>query len=111
VVRAADFLLMHGNGVEDPARIAAMVRAARAVPGYRTMPILFNEDDHYDFERPANNFSAAVGEYASWGFFDYRRPGESFEEGYQNMPADWSISSQRKRGFFQLVGEVSGAEQ
>src|SRR5215207_3195991 len=25
VVRAADFLLMHGNGVADPARIAAMV--------------------------------------------------------------------------------------
>ena len=111
VVRAADFLLMHGNGVEDPARIAAMVRAARAVPGYRTMPILFNEDDHYDFERPANNFSAAVGEYASWGFFDYRRPGESFEEGYQNLPADWSISSQRKREFFRLVGEMSGARQ
>ncbi len=52
VVRASDFLLMHGNGVNDPARIAEMVRQARAVPGYRPMPILFNEDDHFDFDKP-----------------------------------------------------------
>ena len=108
VVRAADFLLMHGNGVSDPVRIAAMVRAARAVPGYTSKPIMFNEDDHYEFDRPANNFTAAVGEYASWGFFDYRRPGESFAEGYQNLPADWGISSERKRAFFRLVSEISG---
>jgi hypothetical protein len=108
VVRAADFLLMHGNGVADPARIAAMVHAARAVPGYTSKPILFNEDDHYDFDKPVNNFTAAVSEYASWGFFDYRRPGEGFAEGYQNLPADWNISSERKRAFFRLVSEISG---
>jgi hypothetical protein len=109
VVREADFLLMHGNSVDDPRRIAAMVRSAREVPGYTPKPILFNEDDHYDFARPVNNFTAAVGEYASWGFFDYRRPGETFPEGYQNMPADWGISSQRKRAFFELVREISGS--
>src|SRR5947209_5633331 len=27
--------------------------------GYRPMPILFNQDDHYDFDKPANNFTAA----------------------------------------------------
>ncbi len=110
VVRAADFLLIHGNSVADPARIAAMVQATRRIPGYAPKPILFNEDDHYDFDRPANNFAAAIGEYASWGFFDYRRPGESFAEGYQNVPVDWSISSQRKRDFFQLVSEMAGVE-
>ncbi len=109
VVRAADFLLLHGNGVSDPARIAAMVRATRALPGYAPKPILFNEDDHYDFDRPVNHFTAAVGEHASWGFFDYRRPGEAFAEGYQNLPTDWGISSGRKRAFFRLVGEISGA--
>ena len=56
VVRSSDFLLMHGNGVRDPARIAGMVRAARAMPDYRPMPILFNEDDHFDFDRPSNHF-------------------------------------------------------
>src|SRR5206468_1531455 len=46
VVRASDFLLLHGNGVSDPQRIAQMVRETRSVPGYRPMPVLFNEDDH-----------------------------------------------------------------
>ena len=111
LVRESDFLLLHGNGVADPARIATMVRAARQEPGYTPKPILFNEDDHYDFDRPANNFTAAVGEYASWGFFDYRRTGESFAEGYQNLPADWGIGSERKHAFFRLVSEMAGVDQ
>ena len=40
---------MHGNGVKDPNRISEMVRQARAVPGYTPKPILFNEDDHFQF--------------------------------------------------------------
>ena len=51
VVRSSDFLLMHGNGVKDPKRIAEMVRQTRAIPGYQPKPILFNEDDHYDFDK------------------------------------------------------------
>ena len=39
-----------------------------------------------------------VGEYAGWGFFDYRMEGEGFRDGYQSMPADWGISSPRKAG-------------
>ena len=31
VVRASDFLLLHGNGVSDPARIGEMVRTTRAL--------------------------------------------------------------------------------
>jgi len=111
VVRAADFLLLHGNGVRVPARIATLVDATRRVPGYRPMPILFNEDDHYDFDRPQNNLLAAVGAYASWGFFDFRRAGEGPAEGFQSVPVDWRISSARKRGFFDLVREVTGGSQ
>ncbi|MBM4080477.1 MAG: hypothetical protein FJ278_12320, partial [Planctomycetes bacterium] len=108
VVRAADFLLMHGNGVKDPARIAEMVRQARQVPGYRPMPILFNEDDHFDFDQPRNNMLAAVGEYASWGYFDFRMAGEGFDAGYQSVPVNWGISSDRKRAFFAKVREITG---
>jgi hypothetical protein len=108
VVRASDFLLLHGNGVSDPERIAEMVRATRRVPGYTPKPILFNEDDHYDFDRPLNDFTAAIGEYASWGFFDYRREGEGFDEGFQSVPVNWGISSERKRGFFGLAAEIAG---
>jgi hypothetical protein len=107
VVRASDFLLLHGNGVSKPERIAEMVQQTRKVPGYRPMPVLFNEDDHFDFDQPANNFVAAVGEYASWGYFDYRMKGEDFEDGYQSVPVNWSISSPRKRGFFKLLGEIT----
>jgi len=108
VVRAADFLLIHGNGVGEPDRIAEMVRKCRQVPGYRPMPILFNEDDHFDFDKPRNNFIAAIEEYASWGYFDFRKPGEGFDEGYQSVPVNWGLSSERKRGFFKLLGEISG---
>src|SRR4051812_6527368 len=109
IVRAADFLLLHGNGVKEPARIGEMVRKTRAVAGYRDQPILFNEDDHFDFDKPANNFLAAVGEYAGWGYFDYRMKGEGFAEGYQSVPVDWGIHSARKRGFFELLERVTGA--
>ena len=109
VVRASDFLLMHGNGVREPARIAEMVRQARGVPGYRPMPILFNEDDHFDFDKPTNNMAAAVSEYASWGYFD---PGErlnNYIDGYQCPPTNWGINTERKQGFFRAVKEITGA--
>lgn len=109
VVRASDFLLLHGNGVSEPDRIAAMVRQTRAVPGYTPKPILFNEDDHFEFDKPRNNFIAAVGEYASWGYFDFRLKGEGFDEGYQSVPVNWGLSSERKRGFFRLLAEITGS--
>lgn len=109
VVRASDFLLLHGNGVSNPDRIAAMVRQTRAVPGYTPKPILFNEDDHFAFDQPRNNFRAAVGAYASWGYFDYRMKDEGFDEGYQSVPVNWSLSSARKRGFFRLLAEITGS--
>jgi len=106
VVRASDFLLMHGNGVSKPARIGEMVRQARAVPGYTPKPILLNEDDHFDFDQPENNFVAAVSEYASWGYFD---PGKNnYLDGYQSLPVQWGINTERKKGFFGLLSEITG---
>jgi len=111
VVRASDFLLIHGNGVSEPGRIAGMVRKTREVPGYRGQPILFNEDDHFDFDKPQNNFVAAIGEHASWGYFDFRMNGEGFNDGYQSVPVNWGISSTRKRAFFRLLSEITGSNQ
>ena len=106
VVAASDFLLLHGNGVEDPARIAEMVQQTRTLPSYRPMPVLFNEDDHFGFEAPTNNFLAAIGEYASWGYFD---PGATnYQDGYQSPPVNWGINTERKRGFFRLLSEITG---
>jgi len=70
------------------------------------MPILFNEDDHFDFDQPLNNLVAAVGEYCSWGYFD---PGKSdYSDGYQSPPVRWDLNTPRKKGFFELVKKITG---
>jgi hypothetical protein len=107
VVRTADFLLLHGNGVSDPKRIGEMVRQTRAVPGYTAKPILFNEDDHYDFEKPQNNFTVAVAAYASWGLYDQGT--NNYVDGFQSPPVNWRINTRRKQGFFVLVSDMTGA--
>ncbi len=108
VVRAADFLLIHGNGQDKPEKITELVKATRSVPGYRPMPIVNNEDDHFDFDRPDNNFVASIRQYCSWGFFDYRMKDEAFDSGYQSVPVNWGISSDRKRAFFEKLKEITG---
>ena len=110
VVRASDFLLLHGNGVKDPKRITEMVKQTRAISGYKPMPIVFNEDDHENFDQPENNFAAALAEHVSWGWFDYRRKGEGMGEGYQSPPVNWGISSERKRAFFKYLAEITGSK-
>jgi hypothetical protein len=104
-VCVADFLLLHGNGVTEPKRIAEMVLQTRAVPGYTPKPILFNEDDHYDFEKAENNFTAALSAYASWGLYDQGT--NNYKDGFQSPPVTWRISSERKERFFRLVSEIT----
>ena len=110
VVRSSDFLLLHGNGVKEPGRISEMVRQTRQVAGYRPMPILFNEDDHFAFDRPEYNLKAAVSEYASWGYFDFRMAREAFNDGYQSVPVNWGLSSPRKKAFFERLAEITGSK-
>ena len=101
VTAVSDFMLLHGNGVKDPNRIREMVRQVRKQKAYNNQPVLFNEDDHFDFDKPDNNYIAAVSEYASWGIMDV--------EGYQTVPVNWGIDTDRKRGFFNLTKEMTGA--
>jgi len=108
VVGISDFILIHGNGVKEHERITEMVEQTKAVKGYSGQPILFNEDDHYDFDKENNNMVAATKAYVSWGFFDFRRNDEPFEEGFQTVPVDWKISSGRKKAFFNKVKEITG---
>lgn len=108
VVSESDFILLHGNGVKDPETIQEMILKTRSVQGYNSLPILFNEDDHFDFDKDWNNFIASIKGFASWGYFDYRMKNEGFEEGYQSVPVDWGINSERKRDFFNLLREITG---
>ena len=108
VVEVSDFILLHGNGVKDPRRIEEMVAQSKMVEGYTDQPILFNEDDHFNFGQEENNFVAAIKSYASWGYFDYRMKNEGFESGFQSVPVDWGISSERKKSYFSLLKEITG---
>ena len=83
-----------------------MVNKTRKVDGYTPKPIVFNEDDHFDFEKPTNNFIAATTVFASWGYFDYRMKEEGYNERYQSVPVNWGISSDRKKGFFDLLETI-----
>lgn len=109
VVAASDFILVHGNGVHDPKRIVEIVKETRKLPSYTAKPIVFNEDDHFGFDTPKNNFISALSAGASWGYFDYRMAGEGYDEGHQSVPVNWGLSSDRKRGFFKLLAEITGA--
>ncbi len=117
IVAASDFLLPHGNRVYGPEGhfqpaphgIRLQVAQWKASPAYRGQPLVYNEDDHFEFDKPDNHFVAAVESGASWGYFDYRMSRERFEDGFQSLPVDWTISSKRKRAFFGLLKEITGS--
>jgi len=116
VAKSSDYILLHGNDVHNPADIAKMVQKTKALKSYTPKPIVFNEDDHFDFDKPSNNFVEAVKVYASWGYFDFRATigtrgstiDEPFDDGYQSIPVNWGISSERKKGFFNKLKEITG---
>lgn len=108
VVKSSDFLLIHGNGVKSYEAMQELIDKTRNVEGYQTMPVVVNEDDHFDFDKAKNNFVAAVEKYVSWGYFDYRKEGEDFHVGYQTVPVSWGITSDRKKAFFNTVKEITG---
>ena len=109
LLQTADYVLYHGNGLATPQAVHTRARQIRATSGYRGQPLLINEDDHFDFDKPENNLLAAVEEYSGWGYFDYRQIRERFEDGYQSLPVDWGINSARKKAFFSLLAQVTGA--
>jgi hypothetical protein len=117
IVAASDYVLLHGNGVSDPNRMTEMIRQVRAMEAYRPMPIVNNEDDQpwrvpeQGWGDTGNNFVAAVKQYASWGYFDFRLEAEhgQFNEGFQGVPVNWQITAPRKRAFFDLLARITGS--
>ncbi|MCZ6893579.1 MAG: hypothetical protein O7H40_05970 [Gammaproteobacteria bacterium] len=114
IVAASDFVLLHGNHLDDPAEIVSRIANTRSLATYRGQPLLFNEDDHFDFDRAENNFFNALAGRAGWGYFD---PGQGaggraafgdYVEGYQNPPINWGINTNRKAAFFEALRAVTG---
>jgi len=107
IIECSDFILLHGNGINSPAGITKLVDQVRLSDSYIPKPIIFNEDDHYNFDRESYNLLSAIKTYASWGFFDYRFDGEGYESGFQSVPVDWRINSERKKRFFAKLKEIT----
>jgi hypothetical protein len=120
VCAVSDLLTMHGNGAREPGMLAELIAQARSLPSYRPMPVLFNEDFHFSFDQPRNNFLTAVEHYAGWGYYDPGRTTDGHEvtdryafgdyvDGFQMVPVNWTINTERKRAFFGLLKDVTGA--
>jgi len=109
VIEHADFVLIHGNGVKNAEATRKFIAKVKQARGSRNIPIVNNEDDHFDFDQPDNNFIASTQAHVSWGYFDYRMKGEGFDDGYQSVPVNWGLSSKRKQGFFKLLAEITGS--
>ena len=68
ILASADFLLPHGNRIHgpdgatqpSPHGIRLQVINWRSGKGYRGQPIVYNEDDHFEFDKSDNHFVAAV---------------------------------------------------
>jgi hypothetical protein len=94
--------------------MAEMIRTVRQMSEYTPKPIVNNEDDRpwrdadQGWGDEGNNFVTCIANYASWGYFDFRQADESFDEGYQSVPVNWQISSERKRAFFDKLAEITG---
>jgi hypothetical protein len=103
--------------VHDPDRMVEMIRQVREMDVYTPMPIVNNEDDQpwrveeQGWGESSNNFAAATKNYASWGYFDFRLAQEhgDFNEGFQSVPVNWHITSERKRDFFDLMADITGS--
>jgi len=63
------------------------------------------------------SFSSIIHLCKPKSFFEIKKKGnlsnmkdESFKNGYQSVPVDWGINSDRKKQFFHLLKEISGKE-
>jgi hypothetical protein len=108
VIAASDFLLVHGNGISNQDTLVAYYNDFKKLIGNKKIPIINNEDDHFNFDKAQNNMLTSFQNYVSWGYFDFRKKDEPFETGYQSMPASWKIDTDRKRGFFGLLKTITG---
>jgi len=80
VVKASDFILIHGNGADTPTVIQGLIDKTKQLPSYRSMPIVINEDDHFNFEKETNNFIVAIQNYVSCGYFDVSKKAGIFTQ-------------------------------
>jgi hypothetical protein len=105
VAKQSDFVLIHGNGPNDPALIKRCIAATRALSG-RPVPVVINEDPNFHFTEPENHLLASIDEYVSWGYYEQGQ--SNYQDGFQSPPVNWTINTDNKKQFFELVRKVTG---
>jgi hypothetical protein len=105
VARQSDYLLIHGNGPNDPALIKRCIAATRGLAN-RGVPVLVNEDPNFHFQDATNHLLASVEEHVSWGYYDQGQ--NNYQDGFQSPPVNWSINTESKKQFFELVKSITG---
>jgi len=124
LVRTADYVLLHGNGLR-PLQLAAALEAVQSMPSYflAPKPIIINEDS------PAlPNLEVAWTHGVSWGYYDQGWHGQGADpwedyvprpryrddapwaalSGYQTPPVNWGINTPFKRAFFERLSQITG---
>ena len=120
-LEAEDITFPHGNGC-TPEELTAKIDRIRETEAYRRRerPIVVNKDSVF-----VENLEAAVTRYASWGYYNQgfgsdmadrmdwtthgREPHVEALSGYQTLPVNWGINTERKRAFFDTVREITEA--
>ncbi len=105
VAKQSDFALIHGNGPNDPALIKRCITATRGLSG-RPVPVVINEDPNFHFTEPENHLLASIDEHVSWGFYDQGQ--SNYQDGFQSPPVNWTVNTENKKQFFELVKKVTG---
>jgi len=116
-----DFYMPHGNSVWADELRQQLQRIKKSEPYLANpRPLLMNEDSvHLD------SLDAAFDEYASWGYYSqgygcggwkhgrFDWPAQDREadyndlSGYQTVPVNWGINTERKREFFARVQTIT----
>jgi hypothetical protein len=111
VINAADFVLFHANALRTWQSFSNHIEKVKKVVGNRKMPIVINEDDNNtNLDADTSHFNIALKNYISWGYFDYRKKDDpNLKEGFQTIPVDWGINSEKKKVFFNKIKEVTDA--
>ncbi|MGI5818175.1 MAG: hypothetical protein ACOX9R_08765 [Armatimonadota bacterium] len=104
-LRAMDYVLVHGNG-QSPERHVQMIREIRDSDAWRERPtpIVFNEA-----HTEVSCLWACAENHASWGYYDQGT--NNYRDGYQTPPVRWTINTDAKRRFFDLVRHITSGDE
>eukprot|EP01084_Bolivina_argentea_P194601 333914_1 len=110
VIGVSDIILLHGNN-KSPSTITDMINQVRNSDAYKSnsKPILFTEDNNFNFNSTSNNFKSAIEGHASWGCMltCNSNDGGDYQDAYQCPPTSWAIDTNRKAAFFEAVANYT----